>query len=229
MKPWQIKSWVIAEADSSFVSQMEDVLEVYERAYDPTNPVVCLDETPQQIIGESRESFTDSRGVIHQDYEYQRKGVADIYMVCEPLAGTRELFVTENHKAHQWAKVVAHIAEEMYPDAKKITLVQDNLAAHKKAALYEIFNPQRARDIIKRIEFVFTPKHGSWLNMAEIELSIFKRTGLKNRIESKDELIKLVKDYENDRNQKIKKINWQFKNDDARIKLKRLYPTIQNE
>lgn len=205
---------------------MEEVLDVYEREYDESYPTVCLDETPQQMIAESRESFTDSEGVIHQDYEYERKGVADIYMVCEPLAGKRELFVTENHKAHQWAQVVAHIAEDMYADAKKITLVQDNLAAHKRSALYEIFPAERARNILKRIEFVFTPKHGSWLNMAEIELSVFKRTGLTSRIESKEQLIQMVKDYENDRNQKIKKINWQFKTTDARIKLRNLYPNL---
>lgn len=226
LKPWQVKSWVIPEADASFVAPMEEVLDVYERAYDPLFPTVCLDETPQQMIGETRASFTDSQGVIHQDYEYERKGVADIYVVCEPLAGKRTLFVTENHKAHQWAMIVAHIAEGMYPQAERITLVQDNLAAHKKSALYEVFPAERARSIIKRIEFVFTPKHGSWLNMAEIELSMFKRTGLKSRIESREQLIQMVKDYENDRNENLKKINWQFKTSDARIKLKRLYPNI---
>lgn len=140
---------------------MEDVLDVYQRAYDPLHPVICLDETPQQMIGEIREGFTDSQGVIHQDYEYERKGVADIYVISEPLAGKREMFVTENHTARQWAEIVAYIAEKMYSEAEKISLVQDNLAAHKKVALYEIFTPERARSIIKRIEFVFTPKHGS--------------------------------------------------------------------
>lgn len=205
---------------------MEEVLEVYERPYDEANPVVCLDESPQQMIGESRTSFTDSQGVIHQDYEYKRNGVADIYMICEPLAGKRELFVTPNHTAHQWAEIVAYIAEEMYPEAEKISLVQDNLSAHKKAALYEVFPAQRARNIIKKFEFVFTPKHGSWLNIAEIELSLFKRIGLKERIESKEELIQLVKDYEKNRNEKAKSVNWQFKTSDARIKLKRLYPKL---
>lgn len=205
---------------------MEEVLEVYERPYDEANPVVCLDESPQQMIGESRTSFTDSQGVIHQDYEYKRNGVADIYMICEPLAGKRELFVTPNHTAHQWAEVVAYVAEEMYPEAEKISLVQDNLSAHKKAALYEVFPAQRARNIIKKFEFVFTPKHGSWLNIAEIELSLFKRIGLKERIESKEELIQLVKDYEKNRNEKAKPVNWQFKTSDARIKLKRLYPKL---
>lgn len=205
---------------------MEAVLDVYERPYDSKNPVVCLDETPQQMIGETRQSFIDSHGVLHQDYEYERNGVADIYVVCEPLSGTRELFVTENHKAHQWAQVVAHIAEVMYPEVEKITLVQDNLAAHKKSALYEVFPAERARKILRKIEFVFTPKHGSWLNIAEIELSVFKRTGLKARIESKEQLIQIVKDYENDRNQKIKKVNWQFRTSEARTKLSKLYPNI---
>lgn len=205
---------------------MEEVLDVYERPYDPTHPVVCLDESPQQMIGETRQSFTDSHGVLHQDYEYERKGVADIYVVCEALAGRRELFVTDNHKAHQWAQVVAYIAEKIYPQAEKITLVEDNLAAHKKAALYEVFPAERARKILKRIEFVFTPKHGSWLNIAEIELSVFKRTGLKSRIESKEQLIQMVKEYENDRNRKVKKVQWQFRTSDARTKLSKLYPNI---
>lgn len=185
---------------------MEEVLDVYERAYDEKYPVVCLDESPQQLIGEARPPFTDGDGVVRQDYEYVREGVADIFMVCEPLAGQRSLFVTENHKTAQWAQVVAHIAEEMYPGAEKITLVQDNLATHNKAALYNFFKPERARAIIKRIEFVFTPKHGSWLNMAEIELSVFKRVALKQRVGSKGELERIVGEYQQARNSKKKKL-----------------------
>jgi transposase len=205
---------------------MEQVLDVYERPYDSEHPVVCLDESPQQLIGEMRDGFMDEKGVIYQDYEYVRNGVADIYMVCEPLAGKREIFVTENHCAKQWAEVVTYIADEMYPQAETITLVQDNLSAHKIAALYEIHLPEKARSIVKRLNIVFTPKHGSWLNMAEIELGVFKRMALKTRTKSKEELIQRVKAYEQNRNKQEKKIDWQFKTKDARVKLKRLYPII---
>jgi hypothetical protein len=205
---------------------MEEVLDVYERPYDPNHPVVCLDESPQQLIGEMRDGFTDSQGVVYEDYEYVRNGVADIYMVCEPLAGKRAIFVTENHCAKQWAEVVTYIAEDMYPQVETITLVQDNLSAHKVAALYEIHSPEKARNIIQRLNIVFTPKHGSWLNMAEIEIGIFKRMALKTRTNSKEELIERVKAYEQNRNQQEKKIDWQFTTKEARIKLKRLYPII---
>jgi hypothetical protein len=207
---------------------MEKVLEVYERPHDPKRPVVCLDESPQQLIGESRDGFADSQGVIYQDYEYVRNGVADIYMVCEPLAGTREIFVTDNHNAHQWAEVATYIAEEMYPDAEVITLVQDNLSAHKPAALYEIHLPERAKKILDKLNIINTPVHGSWLNMAEIEIGVFKRMALKTRTKSKEELVQRVKEYEDNRNNQLKKIDWQFTTKDARIKLKRLYPIIQN-
>lgn len=205
---------------------MEEVLDVYERPYDAHHPVVCLDESPQQLIGEMRDGFTNSQGVVYEDYEYVRNGVADIYMVCEPLAGKREIFVTDNHCAKQWAEVVTYIAENMYPQADMISLVQDNLSAHKVSALYEIHPPQKARSIIERLEIVFTPKHGSWLNMAEIEIGVFKRMALKTRTSSKEELIERVKAYEQNKNQQEKKIDWQFTTKDARIKLKRLYPIV---
>lgn len=205
---------------------MEKVLDVYELPYDQKNPVVCLDESPKQLIGEVRESFTDSQGVKHEDYEYVRNGAVDIYVVCEPLAGKREFFVTENHAAKQWAEVVTYLVEEAYPEAELITLIQDNLSAHKLSALYEIHPPQRARDITKKLNIVNTPKHGSWLNIAEIEFGMLKRTGLSKRIETKEQLIQQIKDYENIKNEKQKMINWQFTTTDARVKLKKLYPNI---
>ena len=217
---------MIPAASAAFVAQMEEVLDTDEKPCDPAHPVICLDETPQQLIGETRTPFTDSHGVIHADYEYERHGVADIYVVCEPLAGKRELFVTDNHTSQQWAKIVVHIAEKMYPDAAQITLIQDNLSAHKKAALYDILPPARARAIIQRLNIVFTPKHGSWLNVAEIELSVLKRVGLTKRVGSREELVRLVSAYEVAQNEKEKKIDWQFKTADARIKLKKLYPVI---
>lgn len=203
---------------------MEAVLDIYERPYDPLYPVVNLDESPKQLISEVRQSFVDSQGVIHQDYEYSREGVVQIYMIIEALAGRREVHIEDDHSSQTYAKIIAHIAEQMYPNAKRITIVEDNLSAHKLATLYEIFEPQRARSIIKRIEIVRTPKHGSWLNIAESELSILIRHGLKKRTPDKEILERDAKAWYERRNDKEKKVNWRFRTKDARIKLKRLYP-----
>jgi len=222
-----VKSWVIPEVGPDFVCAMEEVLDVYERPYAPEHPVVGLDESPRQLIGETRETYTDAKGVEHIDYEYTREGTADLYMVAEPLGSRREVLVTDQHTRLDWAKVIAHVVEDMYPTAKKVTLVQDNLSAHKPSALYELFEPARARAILDKIEFVFTPKHGSWLNVAEIELSVLTRQGLKHRVESKEDLEKQVKAWYEERNGKMSTIDWQFTTKDARIKLKRLYPSIK--
>jgi hypothetical protein len=218
---------VIPEAGADFVCGMEEVLDVYAQPYDPDHPKVCLDESPRQLIGEKRESYTDARGVEHVDYEYTREGTADLYMVVDPLGGRREVLVKDQHTRLDWAEVVAHLVEEMYPTAKKITLIQDNLSAHKKSALYELFSPQRARAILDKLEFVFTPKHGSWLNIAEIELSVLTRQGLTPRVESKEELIRQATAWYAERNGKMSTVDWQFTTKDARIKLKRLYPSIK--
>ena len=221
-----MKNWVIPTANAAFVCQMEQVLAVYERAYDEQYPVVCLDESPKQLVSEVRSSFTDSKGIIHQDYEYKRQGVVDVYMIVEPLRGYRKVLVEENHQAKTYAKTLAHIVEEMYPKAEKITLVEDNLTAHKVAALYEVFEPQRARSIIERLEVVRTPAHGSWLNIAECELSVLTRQGLQKRVASKEEVTQQAQNWYEKRNNKSAKVDWQFKTKDARIKLKRLYPSI---
>ena len=205
---------------------MEEVLDVYERPYDESHPVVCLDESPHQLISETRNSYMDDKGVKHVDYEYSRAGVADIFMIAEPKAGKRFVQVKDTHDSHQWAGVIAHIAEQLYPQASRITLVEDNLTAHRKAALYEVFEPQRARDIMKRIEFVHTPKHGSWLNMAEIELSVLNRVALQQRIGTKAQLEQQIKAYLNEKNEKTIPVNWQFTTNDARTKLKKLYPNV---
>jgi hypothetical protein len=205
---------------------MEAVLDVYERPYDPLYPVVNLDESPKQLISEVRQSFVDSQGVIHEDYEYAREGVTDIYMIVEALAGRREVHIEDDHSSQTYAKIVAHIAEQMYPEAKIITLVEDNLSAHKLSALYEIFDAQRARRIIQRIEIIRTPKHGSWLNIAESELSILIRHGLKKRTPDKETLKRDAKAWYERRNEKENKVNWRFRTKDARIKLKQLYPTF---
>lgn len=203
---------------------MEEVLDVYEQPYDEHHPVVCLDESPHQLISETRKGFVDKAGIEHVDYEYRREGVVDIYMICEPKAGKRYVQLRDTHDSHQWAAVVAHIAEKLYRDADCITVVQDNLSAHRKAALYEIFESQRARSILQRIHFVQTPKHGSWLNIAEIELSVLSRVALKKRMKSKPVMQKQINAYIKEKNKAAIQINWQFTTNDARTKLKKLYP-----
>lgn len=220
--------WVIPpEQNAEFVCQMEEVLDVYKRPFNPKNPVVCLDESPKQLVSETRKPIVTSNGRTLYDYEYKREGAAEVYMCFEPLAGKRYITVTDNHTMVQWAEIVSDLVLNKYPNAEKITLVQDNLSAHKPFAMYKIFEPQKAREILDKLEFVFTPKHGSWLNMAEIEIGVLKRQGLKNRVASKEALIDQVQKFQQQRNNKVKKVNWQFTTEDARIKLKRLYPIIE--
>lgn len=207
---------------------MEDVLEVYKRPYDSHYPVVCFDESPKQLVSELRAPYFDEKGVKYEDCEYKREGAAEVFMIVEPLGQRREVFVEENHTGDTWAKKMAYIAEEMYPEAIKITVIEDNLSSHKKYNLYNVFEPKRARTIIDKIEFVYTPKHGSWLNIAECELSVLSRQALNKRFATKEELEKQVKIWSTDRNNKQKGVDWQFKSEDARVKLKRLYPTVLN-
>ena len=206
---------------------MEAVSDVYERPYNPLFPVVNLDESPKQLISEVRKRFTDSHGVLHEDYEYSREGVVDMYMIMEALAGRREVHIEDNHDRLIYAKIIAHIVENMYRDAIRITVIEDNLSAHKLSALYELFEAQRARNIIKKLEIVRTPKHGSWLNIAESELSVLIRQGLKKRTPDRKTLEADSKAWYEKRNNKNAKVNWQFRTKDARIKLKRLYPTFE--
>lgn len=175
-------------------------------------------------MSETKDSFTDSKGVIHTDYEYKREGVVDMYMM--PLAGYRPVWVEENHTSRIYAEVIAPIAEVIYPKAQTITLIEDNLSAHKLAALYEVFCPQRARSIIERIQVIRTSAPGSWLNIAECELSVLKRQGMSERVATKEQLQTQVQQWYEQRNKKESKINWQFKTKDAPIKLKRLYPSL---
>lgn len=218
--------WVIPEASPEFVWAMEQVLDVYQRHHDEQYPVVCLDESPKQLIREKRVPVQASNGTRLYDSEYIREGVVQLYMVFEPLAGQRQVHLRESNNRLEWAKVVADLVENQYAGATKVTLVQDNLKAHKPAAMYEVFEPQRARAILDKLEFVFTPRHGSWLNMAEIEFSVLTRQAIKGRIAGKDLLKERVEQWQIKRNQKQVKANWQFKTKDARIKLKKLYPTI---
>ena len=171
--------------------------------------------------------FLDTKGVEHMDYEYHRERTIALFMVVEPLEGNREVYVKDHHTRLDWAQVIAHLVEERYPTAKKLTLVPDNLSAHKKSAWYELFEPTRARTILNQIELVFTPKHGSWLNLGEGELSVLIRPGLKERIASKDKMIQATTAWYQARNDHATNVDWQFTTRDARIKLKRLYPSIK--
>lgn len=205
---------------------MEDVLDVYARPYDEKQPVVNYDESPKQLVSEVRTAYMDEKGVKYEDSEYQREGAAEIVMIVEPLGGKREILVQEDHTGNTWARNMAYIAEELYPQADKITIIQDNLSAHKKHNLYNVFEPARAREILNRIEFVYTPKHGSWLNIAECELSVLSRQALQQRFASKEALQTQVQAWATNRNNLQKGVNWQFKTSEARIKLKKLYPTV---
>jgi hypothetical protein len=208
---------------------MEWVLDVYKMPYNPLIPVVCMDESPKQLIKETRVPIERRPGYdAKEDYEYERCGVANIFMVNEPLTGKRYVKVTDRKTKKDWAHLIKGIADEHYPQAEKIRLVMDNLGTHKPAALYEAFVPEEAKRIWNRFEFVYTPKHGSWLNMAEIELHVLMGQCLNRRIDNIETMEHEVKAWQNDRNNKKAIINWQFTNDKARIKLKKLYPTISD-
>ena len=206
---------------------MEDVLEVYKRPYDPKRPVLCLDETSKQLIGEVQTPVPAAPGqVAHYDYEYVRNGVANLFMVFEPLAGQRDVEVTDRRTKKDYAHCLRKIADQMYPDADRIVLVQDNLNTHSPASLYEAFDPAEAKRLADRFEFHYTPKHGSWLDMAEIELGILGRQCLSRRIDNMDDLRREAKAWETARDTAGSKVDWQFTTKDARIKLKKLYPSI---
>lgn len=207
---------------------MEKVLDVYKRPYDEFFPVVCMDESPRQLIKETRMALPAKPGLIaRHDYEYERCGVCNIFIAGEPLAGHRMVKVTEQKTKKDWAHFIEEIAEA-YENAAKITLVMDNLNTHKPGSLYEVFTPEKAKALWDRFEFVYTPKHGSWLNMAEIELNVLAQQCLNRRISNISEVKSEVDAWQNHRNNRNAKINWQFTKKDARIKLQRLYPTLDN-
>jgi len=207
---------------------MELVLDVYKRAYDEDFPVVCMDESPKQLIETVQEEKMERGKEKRVDYEYIRHGVVNIFMANEPLKGRRLVEVTQYKTKKDWAKYVKRIADEMYPKAKKITLVMDNFKTHSIGAFYEAFEPAEAKRLIDRFEFVFTPKHGSWLNMAEIELHILTSQCLNRHIATMDKIKQEIEKWQEYRNNKNYKINWQFTTPDARIKLKRLYPSFHD-
>ena len=206
---------------------MEDVLEVYHLPYDPNFPMVCMDESCKQLIGEVRGPIPCAPGrPVRMDDEYVRNGVAEIFMEVEPLAGNRHVEITEHRTRKDWAFQIKQMLDERYPKATKIRLVMDNLNTHNIASLYETFEPKEARRLSERLEIHYTPKHGSWLNMAEIELSVLKGQCLDRRIADMAAMQAEVAAWERDRNNRTKKIDWHFTTSDARVKLKRLYPKL---
>jgi hypothetical protein len=216
------------KTSAEFVCHMEDVLEVYTQPYDPNRPQVCMDETSKQLLSDVREPLPMQPGQPQRiDYEYPREGGADLFTFFEPLAGKRFVKVTDQRTRQDWAHVMQELADTHYPQAEKIVIVMDNLNPHSPASFYETFEPEEARRLINRFEFHYTPKHGSWLNMAEIELGVIIRQCLTRRIADKATLEKEVNAWQNDRNSKVVKVDWRFTTADARIKLKHLYPEIR--
>lgn len=208
---------------------MEDILEVYQRPYSSTHPLVCLDETSKQLIKETRLPIPSEPGKPEKyDYEYERQGVSNLFMIFAPLIGVRHVKVTNRRTKIDWASLIRDIVDIYFPDAPKITLVMDNLNTHKLASLYEAFSPVEARRLIERLEIHYTPKHGSWLNMAEIEFSVLQSQCLDRRIQDQATLISEVLAWEKKRNTQKLKVDWRFTTEKARIKLKRLYPSIQS-
>jgi len=206
---------------------MELVLDVYKTPYNKSFPVVCMDESPKQLIKQTRIPIVRKPGSdAKEDYEYARCGVAQIFMANEPLKGKRYVKVLQSKTKKQWAQFIKEISDKYYPKAEKIRLVMDNLNTHKPSALYETFTPEEAKRIWDRFEFIYTPKHGSWLNMAEIELNVLMGQCLKRRIDNMTTIREETEAWQENRNNKKAKINWQFTTKNARIKLKRLYPTL---
>lgn len=220
--------WCIPpKQDAAFVCAMEQVLEVYKRPFDPDYPVVCMDETSTQCVKEVRPVIAAKPGQIERyDVEYERNGVAHLIQFYAPFVGWRRIQVADNHAACEWAKGVRTLVEQDFADAKRITLVMDNLNTHTGASLYKAFEPHIARALLDKLEFVYTPKHGSWLNMAECEFSVLARQCLSRRLPDLETVRDEVNEWSHARNQAATTVDWRFTTEDARIKLKRLYPAI---
>lgn len=226
LKPWLKKEWCIPpEQNGAFVCCMEDILEVYRRPLDPKRPLVCMDEMPYQLISETRTPQPLQRGQARRyDYEYKREGVVNLFLAFAPLLGQRSVCVTPRRTAVDWANFIRYLVDELFPTAECIVLVLDNLNTHVGGALYEAFPPDEARRLLRKLELHYTPKHGSWLNMAEVEFSVLSRQCLDRRIGSQKALVREVTAWVNARNESGAVVHWQFTTADARIKLKRLYP-----
>jgi DDE superfamily endonuclease len=228
LKPHRQQQWVIPpDQNGAFVAAMEDVLAIYQRPRHPDYPLVCLDEVSKQLRAETRTPIPMQPGrVARTDYEYQRNGVNNLFMAFAPLEGWRHVTVTERRTAIDYARVLKDIADQQFPKAKKILLVQDNLNTHKPGSLYEAFSPHEARRLVERFKWHYTPKHGSWLNMAESELAVLSKQCLDRRMPNQNILAAEVAAWQKHRNLKHAVANWHFTTDDARVKLKRLYPTF---
>ena len=222
--------WCIpAEGNAHFVCQMEAVLEVYKRPHDPRHPVVCMDESSVQCIKEVRPPIAARTGQTERyDVEYERNGVAHLVLFYAPFDNWRRIQVADNHAAVEWAEGVRRLVEEDYADAKRITLVMDNLNTHTGASLYKAFAPEKARALLEKLEMVYTPKHGSWLNLAECEFSVLSRQCLSRRLPDRQTVTKEVTVWASVRNQQTKPVDWRFTTEDARLKLKRLYPKLSD-
>ena len=228
LKPWLKEEWCIPpEQNAEFVYHMEDVLDVYQRPFDPNRPLVCFDETPVQLISETRQTILMQPGQLERyDYEYCRQGSANLFIFFAPLQNWRHVKVTEHRTKKDWAWCMHDLVFKYFPNAERCVLVEDNLNTHSPAALYEVFEPAKAKSILDHLEFHFTPKHGSWLDMAEIEFSVLGRQCLHGYIPDIDTLARETLAWENERNGKGATVDWRFTTADARIKLKRLYPII---
>jgi len=214
--------------NARFVWRMEEVLDLYEEPYDPKRPVVCFDERPCQLLAEVREPLPRAPGLPERrDHEYERGGTANVLMAFEPLAGRREIEVTERRRGKEFAEMVCCLVQETYPEAEKIRLVCDNLSTHTAAAFYEAFPAERARRLARRVEFVYTPVHGSWLNMVEIEISVLVRQCLRRRLPDIETLRREAQAWCRERNRSGASVDWRFATDDARTKLRKLYPSIE--
>lgn len=229
MKPWLKKQWCIPpRANAQFVCKMEDVLDVYQRPYNARYPQVCLDETSKQLIGQTRCALPAAPGqAAREDYEYVRNGTANLFMIFEPLAGKRHVKVTGRRTRKDWAQCVKELVDQWYPQAQKVVLVMDNLNTHGLPSLYEAFEPAEAKRLADKLEIHYTPRHGSWLDMAEIELGILNRQCLDRRIDNVEELKRETAAWEARRNAAAVKVNWRFTTADARAKLKKLYPSLE--
>lgn len=228
LRPHRSDYWCLPKKeDPEFIACMEDILDVYELPYNPKVPVVCMDEKPYQLLGEVRDSWAmrpgDNKKV---DSEYVRKGTCSIFAFIEPLGGRHHTSVREHRTAVDWAEEIKYMVDEMYPEAEKIILVMDNLNTHKPSSLYKAFNPEEVRRIIKKLEIHYTPKHGSWLDIAEIELNVMTRQCLSRRIPDIETLREELSAWESERNNSYALVNWQFRTSDARIKLASLYPKL---
>jgi hypothetical protein len=230
IKPWRVKSWCIGKPSGTYVAKMEDVLDVYQRPYAPTRPVVCLDEASKELHDLPRGSLPVEQGQPRrQDYEYERHGVANLFLMIEPLRGWRKVRVTERRTRCDFAEQLRLLSDEDYPQAERIVLVVDNLNTHGPGSLYEAFEPEEAHRLAARFEWHYTPEHGSWLNIAECELSVLQRQCLDRPIPDMSTLKREVSAWEERRNKACSKVIWHFTTADARIKLRRLYPVVKEQ